>query len=399
MLKKLRLKFILITMALVLVMLTVIFSMVYTFTKGDLDEQNRSTMLRLSQMVNKPGGLSQPPRDVRTPWFVLRLSGGMITAVGYTGYDLDDEAFLNEILEKVRQEERSEGVLDEYHLMYRKIGNKLSQSVVFLDISGYKATLRALVESCIGIGAVNLAVFWIISFFLARWAVKPVEQAWDRQRQFVSDASHELKTPLTVIMSNAELIGTQQQLPEAAGKYAQNIQAVSHQMKGLVESMLELARVDNGQVKKSFARIDFSDMVGQSLLEFEPVLFEKGLALEAAVQPAVYVTGNGRYLKQLADILLDNAGKYSDPGVVTVQLLKQGKTCLLTVANPGCPIPAEEQEKIFERFYRADQARSRNGSFGLGLSIAQSVVQEHRGKIWVRSNPTGNCFCVQLPCE
>ncbi|MBQ3252547.1 MAG: HAMP domain-containing histidine kinase [Oscillospiraceae bacterium] len=399
MLKKLRLKFILITMALVLVMLTVIFSMVYTFTKGDLDEQNRSTMLRLSQMVNKPGGLSQPPRDVRTPWFVLRLSGGMITAVGYTGYDLDDEAFLNEILEKVRQEERSEGVLDEYHLMYRKIGNKLSQSVVFLDISGYKATLRALVESCIGIGAVSLAVFWIISFFLARWAVKPVEQAWDRQRQFVSDASHELKTPLTVIMSNAELIGTQQQLPEAAGKYAQNIQAVSHQMKGLVESMLELARVDNGQVKKSFARIDFSDMVGQSLLEFEPVLFEKGLALEAAVQPAVYVTGNGRYLKQLADILLDNAGKYSDTGVVTVQLLKQGKTCLLTVANPGCPIPAEEQEKIFERFYRADQARSRNGSFGLGLSIAQSVVQEHRGKIWVRSNPTGNCFCVQLPCE
>lgn len=399
MLKKLRLKFILITMALVLVMLTVIFSMVYTFTKGDLDEQNRSTMLRLSQMVNKPGGLSQPPRDVRTPWFVLRLSGGMITAVGYTGYDLDDEAFLNEILEKVRQEEPSEGVLDEYHLMYRKIGNKLSQSVVFLDISGYKATLRALVESCIGIGAVSLAVFWIISFFLARWAVKPVEQAWDRQRQFVSDASHELKTPLTVIMSNAELIGTQQQLPEAAGKYAQNIQAVSHQMKGLVESMLELARVDNGQVKKSFARIDFSDMVGQSLLEFEPVLFEKGLALEAAVQPAVYITGNGRYLKQLADILLDNAGKYSDPGVVTVQLLKQGKTCLLTVANPGCPIPAEEQEKIFERFYRADQARSRNGSFGLGLSIAQSVVQEHRGKIWVRSNPTGNCFCVQLPCE
>ena len=399
MLKKLRLKFILITMALVLVMLTVIFSMVYTFTKGDLDEQNRSTMLRLSQMVNKPGGLSQPPRDVRTPWFVLRLSGGMITAVGYTGYDLDDEAFLNEILEKVRQEEPSEGVLDEYHLMYRKIGNKLSQSVVFLDISGYKATLRALVESCIGIGAVSLAVFWIISFFLARWAVKPVEQAWDRQRQFVSDASHELKTPLTVIMSNAELIGTQQQLPEAAGKYAQNIQAVSHQMKGLVESMLELARVDNGQVKKSFARIDFSDMVGQSLLEFEPVLFEKGLALEAAVQPAVYITGNGRYLKQLADILLDNAGKYSDPGVVTVQLLKQGKTCLLTVANPGCPIPAEEQEKILERFYRADQARSRNGSFGLGLSIAQSVVQEHRGKIWVRSNPTGNCFCVQLPCE
>lgn len=399
MLKKLRRKFILITMALVLVMLTVIFSMVYSFTKADLQQQNVSNMDRLCQTMTKPNTLGQPPRGIRTPWFAMRVSGGIISAIGYTDYDLSDETFLNEMLATVRREEKTDGVLHEHHLMYRVVGNTQSPTVVFLDISGYNASLRALIESCIAIGAVSLLVFWLISFFLAKWAVRPVEQAWDRQKQFVSDASHELKTPLTVIMSNAELIAMQPDEPEAATQYAQNVLTMSCQMKDLVEGMLELSRVDNGQVKTAFERLDFSDLVGRSLLEFEPVLFEKGLQLACDIQPGIYMSGNGRYLKQLVDILLDNAGKYSDPGVVDVKLQGQGKTCLLTVANPGTPIPAEEQEKIFERFYRSDQARSRTGSFGLGLSIANSVVQEHGGKIWVKNNSSGNCFCVQLPCE
>ena len=399
MLKKLRRKFILITMVLVLVMLAVIFSLVYSFTKADLDQQNRANMDRVSQAVIKPGPLSQLPQDIRAPWFALRVSGGMISAVGYTGYDLNDEAFLNEMLGVVLAEKQQEGVLREYHLQYRVMGNTQSPTVVFLDISGYNASLRALIESSIGIGTVSLLLFWVISFFLARWAVKPVETAWDRQKQFISDASHELKTPLTVIMSNAELMGTGPDVSEADSRYAQNIRTMSSQMKDLVEGMLELSRVDNGQVKTAFARLELSELVQQSVLEFEPVLYEKGLTMEAAVLPQVYMTGSERYLKQLVDILLDNAGKYADPGVVEVHLSKQGKTCLLTVSNPGQPIPEGERTKIFERFYRSDKARSRNGSFGLGLSIAKSVAEEHGGKIWVNSNASGNCFCVQLPCE
>ena len=399
MLKQLRRKFILITMAVVLIMLTVIFGMVFSFTKADMDAQNQATMQRLSQIASRPVDLDQLPKDVRTPWFALRVSGGIISAVGYTGYDLNDEVFLNQMLKAVLLQEAEEGVLDAYELMYRVSSNKQVTTIVFLDISGYWASLRSLIESCLGIGAVSLAAFWVIIFFLARWAVKPVQTAWDQQRQFVSDASHELKTPLTVIMSNAELLQDGPDNPETTGRYAQNILTMSHQMRGLVEGLLELTRVDNGQVKNAFERIDFSDLTQQSLLEFEPVLFERGLTLESSIQPDIHLTGSSRYLKQVADILLDNAGKYSDPGVVDVQLVKQGKICLLSVANPGAPIPEQEQEKIFNRFYRADQARSRTGSYGLGLSIAKSVVEEHGGKIWVASNATGNCFCVQLPCE
>ena len=112
------------------------------------------------------------------------------------------------------------------------------------------------------------------------------------------------------------------------------------------------------------------------------------------------MTGSEQYLHQLVDILLDNAGKYSAPGIVAVDLQRQGRgQCLLTVANPGEPIATEDLKRIFERFYRTDKARSRTGSFGLGLAIAQSVVQEHGGRIWAESNVTGNRFCVLLPCN
>ena len=399
MLKQLRRKFILITMGLVLVMLAVIFSLVYSFTKADMDRQNHATIQRLSQIVTKPVGLEQMPQDIRTPWFALRVSGGIISSVGYTGYDLNDEVFLNEMLKAALDNEAEEGVLENYQLMYRIISSRQNTTIIYLDVSGSSASLRSLVESSLAIGAVSLAAFWVLSIFLARWVVKPVQLAWDRQKQFVSDASHELKTPLTVIMSNAELLQETGDSPEMVDRYTQNIMAMSHQMRSLVEGLLELARVDNGQVQKAFERLDFSDLIAQSLLEFEPVLFEQGLTLEANISPEVHLTGNGRYLKQVVDILLDNAGKYSAPGVVDVRLVKQGKVCLLSVANPGTPIPENEREKIFDRFYRADQARSRTGSYGLGLSIAKSVVQEHKGKIWVNSNQTGNCFYVQLPCE
>ena len=386
-------------MTLVLLVLTVIFCLVYSSTKADMEAENHNALQRLSQIVTKPMNPEQIPKDIRTPWFALRLSGGIITSVGYTGYDLNDEVFLNTMLQAVYQDGEEEGVLEKYQLMYRRSGDKLTQVIVFLDISGYKASMRSLVESCAVIGAVSLAVLWVICFFLARWAVKPVEQAWDQQRQFVSDASHELKTPLTVIMSNAELLQEEPERSEAAGRYAQNIKAMSHQMKDLVEGMLELSRVDNGQVKKTFQSVNLSELVNQSLLEFEPVMFEQGLTLQSNIAPEVHLAGNDRYLKQAVDILLDNAAKYSDPGVVDVCLFKRGRSCMLTVANPGKPIPEDQREKIFQRFYRADQARIRDGSYGLGLSIAKSIVQEHGGDIWVASNPTGNCFCIQLPCE
>ena len=203
-----------------------------------------------------------------------------------------------------------------------------------------------------------------------------------------------METPLTVIMSNAELL---QGEPENKDQLTESILTMSQRMRALVEGMLELARSDNGQMKMQTEPLDLSQLVETAVLPFEPVLFERQLLLETMVEPGIRVNGSKEHLQRALGVLLDNAAKYATPGTVTVALRRSGAdSCILTVANPGTPIGKDQQSKIFDRFYRGDTARSEGGSFGLGLPIAKTIVESHKGKIWVQSNPTGNCFCIQL---
>ena len=231
-------------------------------------------------------------------------------------------------------------------------------------------------------------------------AIRPVEQAWKQQRQFVADASHELKTPLTVIMTNAELAQSPDYDEEGRQRFLSSILTMSRQMRGLIEEMLQLARADQADTKAAFAPVDFSKLTSDALLPFAPIFFEAGLTLSSAISDAIQVTGNDAQLRQVVEILLDNAQKYSQPGGATQVSLKRHRKnhCLLTVANQGEPLSPEALKHIFERFYRADQARSRTGSFGLGLSIAETIVTQHQGKIWAESREGRNWFYVELPC-
>lgn len=399
MLKKLRRKFVFTMMTIITVMLIVIFVLVYQFTKTDLDKESETMLRTLAQSAMQPGAPGQTA-DARLPYFTLQINlWGEIVVSGSMRFDLTDEAFLQELIQEVYTHEQTMGQIERYGLRYYRTSAMGNQCVAFVDISSQQATLRSLAQISVLSICVSFVLFLLISNLLARWAVKPVEKAWAQQRQFVSDASHELKTPLTVIMSSAELLQAPDCDEESRQKFTDSILTMSRHMRNLVESLLDLARADNGQVKKNFAELDFSSLTADALLPFEPVFFERGMVLESDIAQGLVLHGSEQYLRQVVEILLDNALKYSAPGVVMVQLRRQGHTCLLSVANPGEPIPQEALEKIFERFYRTDQARSRSGSFGLGLSIAKSVVTEHGGRIWAQSNPTGNCFFVQLPLE
>ena len=220
----------------------------------------------------------------------------------------------------------------------------------------------------------------------------------ERQKLFVGAVTHELKTPLTVILTNAELLQEPEYDEQARSRFVDSIMTMSHQMRGLVESLLELARVDNGGQNMVFSRLNFSELVSDALLPFEPVYFEKGLTLESNVEENLFVRGSQQHLKQVADILLDNAAKYaSADSTVRVILRRQGSHCLLSVASAGDAISKEDLKNIFKRFYRMDKARSMNHSYGLGLSIADSIVSKHGGKIWAESADGVNAFFVQLP--
>lgn len=393
MLKKLRRRFVLINMAIVTGMLLIIFALFINFTAIDLQNKSEATLQKLLQPTADPDSLFEQVRD---PYIVVQFTPMGQLVHGRTHYDLENTDFLKTLMMQV-DTGSGRGYIEQYHMIYAVSGSYNMQIVAFLDVSGNADTIETMVYVSLITGLIALIAFAVISILLARWAVKPVDNAWKQQKQFVSDASHELKTPLTVIMSNAELL--QNPETEEAPQFTQNILSASQQMRHLVESLLELARADNGQIKTNFENTDFSQIISQSVLPFEPVFFENNMTLESNIQPGIHIHGSAQHLRQLADILLDNAQKYSAPGIVEVSLRRQGRNqCVLTVSNPGQPIPQEDLEKIFGRFYRSDAARSNNGSFGLGLSIAQHITEEHRGDIWAESNQTGNRFTVLLPC-
>lgn len=398
MLKKLRVRFVCIMMTIVTVLLCVIMGLVVHYTAEALEKQSLELM---DTIANNPFYISDLEEEYTAsdlPFYLIQIRRGTLYATGGNQYDLSDRSFVVKVTNAVLSREEDTGVLEAYGLRYKKTTSMQGQTIVLADLSMEKATISDLIRDCVRIGILGLAAFLAVSLHLARWAVRPVEKAWQQQRQFVADASHELKTPLTVIMTNAELMQDEAYTPEDRQRFSAHILTMSQQMRGLVEGLLELARVDNGAVKTAFAELSLSELVRDGILPFEPLYFERGLQLSNRIQDGLKVRGSAAHLRQVQDILLDNALKYADPaGTVWVQLRQHGNHSLLSVSSPGPAISQEDLQNIFKRFYRIDKARGRDGSYGLGLSIAQSIVTEHRGKIWAESANGWNTFYVQLP--
>lgn len=274
--------------------------------------------------------------------------------------------------------------------------------VAFADLSWERTGAGRQILTALLLFAAASAGFFAVSWFLSRWLVRPVEEGWRRQQQFVADASHELKTPLTVLLADADiLLARGEDTVDSQRKWVESIREEGLRMKGLVQDLLYLARGDAGQRARPREAVSLTDAVESCVLAFEPVAFEAGLTLDSELAPGLSVLGDGEELRRLGAILLDNACKYCEPGGRITVTLKGGERAALTVHNTGEPIPAEAQAHLFERFYRADAARSREtGGYGLGLSIAAAIVEGHRGKIGVRSAPgEGTAFTVTLPLD
>lgn len=400
MLKRLRIKFICINMAIVTVMLAFIFGTVIHFTRVSLETQSVQMMYRVLTEPIRPTRPGVPSQEMQLPYFILQLgSNGQVTAINNSYYDLSDVDFLTELVSIAANSKQSVDVISRYDLRFCKMQTPRGEFFVFADMSTENSIIAGLLRSCSLIAAGSFLVFLFISILLARWAIRPVEHAWQKQRQFVADASHELKTPLTVITTNAELLQSADCDEHTRDKCSDSILSMSRQMRGLVESLLELARIDNGAVRTTFTPVPLSQLLEEAVLPFDAVFFEAGLEFQCDIAPNIQVKGSANHLRQVAEILLDNARKYSAPGGTVALTLSQGHRghCLLRVSNPGPEIPREEQSRIFERFYRADKVRTMDHSYGLGLSIAHSIVADHHGRIWCESANGVNTFSVQLP--
>ena len=413
MIRKLRVRFVSIMMVIVCTMLIIIFGLVVHRTHSRIREDGLRMMENAAYAPMGTLSDRNPKRkdenktmNILLPFFrVLIDADGKIVDMDGDYYDLTQEgseAVLEELVSAATASEEKVGDLRDYNLRYYRSGARKwdGQIIIFMDISSVIATMQNLYRTCVIIGLGSFASFLVISIFFARWAVRPVEEAWAQQRQFVSDASHELKTPLTVILTDAEMLKSPRFDEAHKAQFVENILTMSNQMRGLVESLLQLARVDSGAIQKMpLQTIDLSGLVSDELLTFDALFFEKGLTLAEDITDGITVHGSPQHLKQVVEILLDNAQKYASPqGTVQVTLQKSGAHhCLLSVSDPGDPIRPEDLKKIFQRFYRIDEARAMNHSYGLGLSIAENIVKNHKGRIWAESAEGINTFRVELP--
>lgn len=400
MIKKLRRQFICVIMAILLLMISGILQTVIYFTGESIKTESLQVM---RQVANRPfhqdDSRNPPPEEAKLPYLAVRMDQqGEMTVHNNGFFSLPDEAYIQDIVDSALASDSEHGVLIEQQLCYFKATKPKGVAIVFLDISRERAAMRTLYITCFLIFLASGPVFLLISILLSRWAVRPAEKAWERQRQFVADASHELKTPLAVIMANAELLQNEDAGETERKDLSRNILSMTYQMRSLVENMLEMARMDNGLQKIKRIPMDFSQLVNDAVLSFQLLYAEQELGLECSIPEGIRIRGSEQHLYQVLDVLLDNALKYSTvPGTVHVKLHKCGCICTLSVASPGEPLSRDELRNIFKRFYRADKARAINGSYGLGLSIAQSVVDAHKGKIWAESHDGLNTFFVQLP--
>ena len=243
------------------------------------------------------------------------------------------------------------------------------------------------------IGALGIVIIFVIAKKLSTTIVQPVENTFEKQKQFISDASHELKTPLAVIEANADVL--QDKVGE--NKWITYIQNEIQSMNKLVNDLLVLARMEN-QTTSNNQKFNLSKEVEMSVSVFESMIYEKKIMLETKINEGIEFNGDKEDIKHIISILIDNAIKHTEEnGKIIVNTLKEKNNIKIEVKNQGAPIPEEERQKIFERFYRVDKARSRSEKrYGLGLSIAKGIVEKYNGTISVSCKDGFTSFIVRF---
>lgn len=388
MIKKLRKKVMGLTVLFVAVLLSAVLLSLFFSARGTITQRSTQQLQAALQF-----GVER----AETPCFIAEvLPSGTVRVSGSNYYNLNDHEALSEAVEAAMSSGLRQGVLRQQGLRFCRQDGLLTVRIAFMDSSFEQDTLRSLTLAGALLFAAALAVVAALGWLLAGYITRPVERAWKRERQFLADASHELKTPLTVILSSSALL--EETADDEQQPYVENIRAESQRMRSLVEDMLTLWRTE--ETKPTLVSTSLSEVVTEAVLRFEPVAFEAGHALHYDIENELSLMGQEETLRRLVNILLDNAVKYAAPNTaVKLTLDKVGKQAVLAVENEGEPIPPEKLQHIFDRFYRADESRGEAKGFGLGLAIAQEIVRGHRGNISARSDERYTVFTVTLPLQ
>jgi two-component system, OmpR family, sensor histidine kinase CiaH len=420
MFKKLRNRFLILNMSIISVVMIVAFAAIYSITYNNTQTENQNKLHNLPAMqVMTYGGsagegassssstnvklkVRNIPADYSLSFSLeLDTEGKLVNIESYI--DMPDETYQKaaEIAWNNQKDDSTinlNGKIWQYTLSPDNYNYSINENgqppvtntintgyrVTFLDVTESLQTLRQLLVTFIIVGLAMLVIILIISLYFANRAIKPIAEAWEKQKQFVADASHELKTPLAIINANSDaLLANQEETIKNQKKWLDYIKVETGRMTKLINNMLYLAKAENANVPVVHTTFDFSNVVNSVILSMEAVAFEKGIQLSQTIEPDIMAKGDPEQIQQVVVILLDNAIKYTnDKGHIDISVKKMKHQAVFSIQNNGKGIKKRDLPRIFDRFYRPDPSRTQDsGGFGLGLSVARAILDKMGGKI------------------
>lgn len=396
MFKKLRNKFLVLNLVTISIMMLLAFTFIYFMTYKNVYARIDMELHKMSELDNKMNVMPKGPvpnlknfQPQRSIGFNLITTSDHVLK-SYTSIISMTDEFYEEAKEAAFSNGSNAGRFKLYGNYWSFIikPNLDGYKITILDTTAQHDILANLIYTFLIVALIMLFVIFFISKLFANKAIAPIKETFDKQKQFIADASHELKTPLAVIGTNVDvLLANDDDTIRNQGKWLLYIQSEVERMGKLTNDLLYLTQMDYSDARSIFSKVNLSEAVENVILTMEAVIFENSIFLDYDITPNLMVNGNLEQLKQVAMILLDNALKYTNPnGKVNISLKKHNNNAILFISNTGNGIPPDNLPKIFDRFYRVDKSRSReSGGYGLGLAIAKAIVEQHKGRISVAS--------------
>ena len=385
----------------VILVFALIFLLIYSFSTRQINE----TMDALTDRISDNDGRFPEWRDDRgnpgipvgvpdfmtidtpfsTRFFTVRFdeSGG-VADVDVSSISAITEETARKYAEETYESGKERGWMEDYR--YKQYQTEHGRTIVYVDGSMNRFMSNRMLFAAGVVLIISAFAIWMIVIFFSKRAVRPVAESYEKQKQFITDANHELKTPLTLVMTNLDILEAE----IGENEWLSDIRSEGERMGALVNQLVVLARMDEDKTNLEMQSFSLSDMIVDVISEFQMLVQERGKTLEAQIDPKVDYVGDETAVRRVVSILLDNAVKYCDDGGSIRLRLEKKKHPVLYVENPYADVGETELDKLFDRFYRADKARTFTGGFGVGLSIAKAIVTQHRGEINAYKKDTGH---------
>ncbi len=322
-------------------------------------------------------------RPYQSRYFSVTLSeSGDVLASDLRNVVTVDEQTALEMAKTAAKKGRAKGFSGDYR--YLGVSEDTGTRWIFLNREPELSTFRTFLWTSVGISAAGFLMVFLLLMLLSARIVRPIAQSYEKQKQFITDAGHELKTPITIIRADTDVL--EEDLP--GSEWIADIRTQTDRLSALTNDLIYLSRMEEADAKPQMLDFPLSDVVSDTARPFQSVALTKNKTFNTDIQPMISLCGDEKSIRKLVSILLDNAMKYTpEGGSIALSLKKTGRQILLSVTNTAPNLEKGNHDRLFDRFYRADASRSsETGGFGLGLAIAKAVVESHKGKIHAASN-------------